>query len=138
MSSWDSPQYDQSAPQYGLILYWNTVGNSIIALCNKSFQEEKIPEKINETYICLISKIKGAKSLKEFRLISLCNTTYKIITKIIAQWLRPYMDKLIGPCQSSFLKKRQATDNVIIILGNNHSLLKKCQYDYQNRLGKSF
>jgi len=54
-------------------------------------------------------------TLKNFRPISLCNTSYKIITKIISKRLRLIMDKLIGPHQTSFLKKRQPTDNAIIV-----------------------
>lgn len=70
---------------------------------------------IHKTHVCLIPKIKGANTLKDYRPISLCNITYKIITKIISNRLKPIMNTLIGPCQSSFLKNRQATDNAIIV-----------------------
>lgn len=48
--------------------------------------------------------------------ISLCNNTYKAITKIISWRLRPFMSKLIRPCQTSFLESRQTSNNVIIVL----------------------
>lgn len=48
--------------------------------------------------------------------INLCNNTYKAITKIISCRLRPFMSKLIRPCQTSFLESRQTSNNVIIVL----------------------
>ncbi|KAK6779913.1 hypothetical protein RDI58_022097 [Solanum bulbocastanum] len=94
---------------------WEIVGDSTNRLYIEYFEKCKIPTEINETHICLIPKTENANRLKDFRPISLCNATYKIITKIIAKRLQLLMDKLIGPCQSSFLKNRQETDNAIII-----------------------
>lgn len=45
----------------------------------------------------------------------MCNTIYKIITKIIVNRLKSFLDKLISPSQSSFIKNRRANDNAIII-----------------------
>lgn len=70
-----------------------------------------MPEEINETHVCLIPKTKEATTIKEFRPISLCNTTYKIITNK----LKSIINSLIGPYKISFLKNRQAGDNVIIV-----------------------
>lgn len=41
--------------------------------------------------------------------------TYKILTKIIANKIKPVLNELIGPNQASFLKNRQATYNAIIV-----------------------
>lgn len=60
-------------------------------------------------------KCNNATSLKNFCPISLCNTSYKIITKLITQRLHPLMNNLIVPCQSSFLKNRQTGDNAIVV-----------------------
>lgn len=49
------------------------------------------------------------------RIFVLCNTIYKVITKIIVNCIKPFLDSLIGPFQSSFLKGRRASDNAIII-----------------------
>jgi hypothetical protein len=39
---------------------------------------------INKTFLVLISKGKNPSSLKDFRLVSLCNVIMKIVTKVIA------------------------------------------------------
>lgn len=51
---------------------------------------------------------------KTLDIIGLCNTTYKIITKIIVNRLKPFLPLRIGPSQGSFLSNRRASDNVII------------------------
>lgn len=53
--------------------------------------------------------------MKKFQPIGLCNTIYKVITKIIANLIKSFLEKLIGPQQTSFLKGRWASDNAILI-----------------------
>lgn len=51
---------------------------------------------INHTRVVLIPKVESPSSLKEFRPISLCNVSFKILTKIITNRLKDFMEKLIG------------------------------------------
>lgn len=60
------------------------VGPSVISFCKNAFANECIPEYSKKTYVCLIPKCKNVISLKNFRPISLCNLSYKIVTKIIS------------------------------------------------------
>lgn len=53
--------------------------------------------------------------MSDFRPIGLCNTIYKLITKIISSRLRPLLTKIISPLQSSFIKGRGIEDNVIVV-----------------------
>ena len=71
-------------------------------------------EVLNCTHIALIPKIQGLETLGNYRPISLCNTVYKVITKIIVARLRPYLDKLISPMQTAFVSGRKGIDNIII------------------------
>ncbi|XP_075640270.1 uncharacterized protein LOC142612022 [Castanea sativa] len=59
-------------------------------------------------------EIQGPKTLGNYRPISLCNTVYKMVTKIIVARLRPFLDKLISPLQMAFVLGRKGIDNVII------------------------
>lgn len=54
------------------------------------FSTCKIPELLNQTYIALISKIAQATYVKDYRPISLCNTTYKVISKILATRIKKF------------------------------------------------
>lgn len=82
--------------------YWNIVGDSIIKFCHNVFDSQSLPIGINNTYLCLIPKINNANHLKKFRPIGLFNTAYKIITKIIANRLKPFLPTLVSPIQTSF------------------------------------
>lgn len=71
--------------------------------------------RVNSTYHCLIPKCKNVTSLKNFRPIGLCNTQNKIITKIIANRMKPLLSYIICHSQASFLSKRRTSDNAIIV-----------------------
>jgi len=69
-------------------------------------------------------KVGCPQSFKEFRLISLRNTIYKLITKVLVNRLRPFLDQIVGPYQSSFLPGRGTSDNAIILQEVIHSMRK--------------
>lgn len=100
---------------YIYLKYWYIVSQSVFSFCNRAFMESKINPSTKSTHICRIPKSPNAQTLKSYRPISLCNTSYKIFMKIISRRLHPIMDKIIEPYQTNFLKNRQATDNVIVI-----------------------
>ncbi|XP_050242423.1 uncharacterized protein LOC126691393 [Quercus robur] len=105
--------------------FWLIVGDSVIDVVKKVFAERAVPEYLNRTLIALIPKIQSPKTLNNYRPISLCNTVYKIITKIIVARLRPYLDKLISPLQTAFVPGRKGIDNVIIVQEIIHTLSRK-------------
>lgn len=95
-----------------------------------------------ETLIALIPKVESPGSFREFRPISLCNTIYKIITKVLVNRLSPMLDSIISPFQSSFIPKRGTTDNAIIlqeiIYAMNKSKKKKGDVAYKIDLEKAY
>lgn len=90
------------------------MGSFITNKVKKIFTEKRVPMPLNQTYITLIPKIKGPKTIGNFRPISLCNTMYKIITKIIVAGIRPYLDKLVSPFQMAFIPGKKVVENAII------------------------
>ena len=62
----------------------------------KVFAEKKVPDYLNRTHIALIPKMQGPETKGNHRPISLCNTVYKVIIKIIVARLRPILGKLIS------------------------------------------
>ncbi|KAK9984648.1 hypothetical protein SO802_034173 [Lithocarpus litseifolius] len=90
------------------------------ALC-----ESKVPAYLNQTHIALILKIKGPETIGNYRPISLCNSVYKIISKIIVTRIRPYLDKLVSPFQTAFVPGRKGLDNAIIAQEIIHTVGRK-------------
>ena len=105
--------------------FWLVVGHSISEEIKKIFQGKRIPTSLNQTHIALIPKIKGPETVGNFRPISLCNTVYKIITKIIVARIRPLMEKLVFPFQSAFVPGRKGVDNAIIAQEIIHTVSRK-------------
>jgi hypothetical protein len=93
---------------------WGLLKEEIICAVRVFFQTGEMPDGINDTAIVLIPKTKEASSLKDYRPISLCNVIYKIISKCIANRLRPLLDDIISPTQSVFIPGRMITDNALI------------------------
>ena len=58
----------------------------------------------NSTFLSLIPKEVNPSSFDMFRPISLCNASYKIIAKLLANRLKPMLGKLISPLQGDLLK----------------------------------
>ncbi|KAH9327618.1 hypothetical protein KI387_007796 [Taxus chinensis] len=67
-------------------------------------------------------KIVGAKEVKDFRPISLCNTSYKILTKIIAGRIQMVLPNFISGNHGDFVPGRQITDSIIVIQEAIHSI----------------
>lgn len=80
---------------------------------------------MNQTLITLIPKCKSPESLSNFRPISLCNTIYKIVSKIVVGKILPFFPDLISLLQSAFVPGRKGLDNAIIFKELIHTLSKK-------------
>ena len=50
----------------------------------------------------------------QFKPINLCNVTYKIISKVLVNRLKPLMNSLITPYENAFIQGRQIIDNIIL------------------------
>ncbi|KAK9988334.1 hypothetical protein SO802_028573 [Lithocarpus litseifolius] len=105
--------------------FWLVVGRSVSEEIKKIFSDRKIPLELNQTHISLIPKTKGPESIGNFRPISLCNSAYKIITKILVARIRPFLDKLISPYQATFVPGRKGVDSVIIAQELIHTISRK-------------
>ena len=59
----------------------------------------KFERNLNATFISLIPNISGVVDLKDFRLISLVSGICKIIAKVLANWLKMVLLKIISKSQ---------------------------------------
>ena len=67
------------------------------------------------TFMALIPKEKGVNNFSRFRPIYLCNTGYKLITKIIANRIKNILPVIILENQGGFIKERKILDNIVLV-----------------------
>lgn len=70
------------------------------------FRLHRIPTLPNRTFIVLIPKLDKANCFNQFRPISLCNFSYKVVAKILATGLTVVLDKIVSPNQGAFVQGR--------------------------------
>ena len=100
------------------------MGDQIILATQSFFRSGRILSDLNETFIALIPKKNGSCNFNQFRLISLCNVCYKVISKIIVSRLRPLLSRMIDPTQVAFVPNKWITENVVIAQEVVHSFKK--------------
>ncbi|XP_004289445.1 PREDICTED: putative ribonuclease H protein At1g65750-like [Fragaria vesca subsp. vesca] len=94
--------------------HWKDYASKIFNVVNTAFSSCSVPPDLNQTIISLIPKFEGPQHMVNFRPISLCNTIYKVISKIIVARIRPFMQQLIIPNQVSYVPGRHISDNIMI------------------------
>ena len=81
----------------------------------------KIGGYTNATHLALIPKENLPSSFAWFGPISLYNSSYKILTKIIASRIKPFLPSLISENQGGFLANRQIIDSILLVQEAIHS-----------------
>lgn len=77
-----SPGPDGLSPAF-YQTHWEVVGDEVISFCRDFLISGRLPERVNDTYIVLIPKVKSPTLMSEFRPISLCNVIYRILAKFL-------------------------------------------------------
>ncbi|GKC73337.1 putative RNA-directed DNA polymerase, eukaryota, reverse transcriptase zinc-binding domain protein [Tanacetum coccineum] len=108
--------------------YWETIKQDILEFVIRFFDSKKMPPGSNSSFVTLILKVSNPIHVKDYRPISLVNTHYKIIAKILANRLAKVVDKIISQEQSAFIAGRQILDG--------HLMLSEATDWYKNRKKK--
>ena len=102
--------------------FWPTIKDQITQEVQQFFDNGILDPQINKTNLCLIPKIEVPRAMGDFRPISLCNVSYKIISKILVGRLKQHLPDIIVENQVAFIPGRNIIDNVIIAHEMLHSL----------------
>jgi hypothetical protein len=72
-------------------LFWETIKYDLKRMLNYTLRKKKVGGATNSTFLALIPKESNPSNFSRFRPISLCNSSYKILTKIIASRIKPLL-----------------------------------------------
>eukprot|EP00253_Pinus_taeda_P033497 PITA_33497 len=105
--------------------HWDIIKKDYVRMVKNIFKKNKMGENTKTSHLALIPKDPNPLSFDRFRPISLCNVSYKIVTKILANILKKLLPSLISENQGGFIPKRQIIDNVILIQEAIHSSINR-------------
>ncbi|XP_074301224.1 uncharacterized protein LOC141632585 [Silene latifolia] len=94
--------------------YWSTIGPVVLETVLAILRGERSPRELNKMSIMLIPKNKTPDKIRDFRPISLCNVAYKLVSKVLANWLEVFLCGIVSENQSAFIPGRAISDNVMI------------------------
>lgn len=94
--------------------FWHLVGDKTIQDYLQILNNRRTIKEWNRTNIVLIPKKKKSRAMSDVKSISLCNVSYKIVTKALANRLKVVLEKIISECQSAFVPGRNISDNIVI------------------------
>ena len=105
MDSYKAPRPDGFHPIF-FNTNWDIVGNEVWQTISKTFFTGVVDLVLAETLVVLILKVDPPTQLKELRPISLCNVVLKLISKELVLRIRPFLNDIVSPLQSSFISGR--------------------------------
>nr|GEY12708.1 RNA-directed DNA polymerase, eukaryota [Tanacetum cinerariifolium] len=110
--------------------YWDILGSDFCAAVEWFFDHSAFSKGCNSSFIALIPKDHDPKFVNDYRPISLIESLYKVVTKILPSRLSPVIFDLISDVQTAFLPYRQILNGPFII----NELLSWCKHKKQHAI----
>lgn len=105
--------------------YWSIVGDDVVKLVARFFQDGRIDSELNKTHLVLIPKKKNPSSVGDLMPISLCNVLMKVVTNVLANRLKTMLDKVVVDTQSAYIPGRLISGYVMVSYEIMHYLKHK-------------
>ena len=97
--------------------FWPELKTLVFASCKEICSSGKMPSSLKQSVTIMIpKKHKDPRKISNLRPISLLNTFYKIVTKMLAMRLAKVAPNIINADQTGFLKGRFIGENIRLIL----------------------
>lgn len=93
---------------------WEDIEEDIFNFVTESIEQAHLEETLNVSKIALLPKSEDRSRIQNFRPISLLNTPYKIVAKILANRMKPLLHNWILPSQTGFVPNRCILDNIFL------------------------
>lgn len=93
---------------------WPVIGPSICTAVKEFFSIGKLLKQLNATALVLLPKGENPQTMRDFRPLACCNVLLKIITKVLANRLRPLLATVVSPVHGAFVEGRLLNHNVFL------------------------
>ena len=102
--------------------YWQIIGPDVTLAVLSILHSDKSLKKMNFTHIVLIPKKNDPLFITEFHPISLSNVVSRIISKVLANWIKSILPNVISDAQSAFIPDRLITNNTNVAFEMLHRI----------------
>ncbi|CAI5928559.1 unnamed protein product [Closterium sp. NIES-65] len=114
MAKGKSPGADR-IPKEFFSQHWDSLGGDVLGFAKRFEETAVLPPAALEAVTVLLHK-KGAKDqVQNYRPITLLNSTYKLVARVLANRMRKVLHKVISEEQYEFLPGRRLADGVSLI-----------------------
>ena len=93
---------------------WDFVKEEILELFKEFYDQRSFAKSLNTTFLVLIPKKGGVEDLGDFQPISLLESLYKLLAKVMTNRLKKVLGKVVSENQDAFVKGRQILDASLI------------------------
>ena len=114
MANNKTPGCDGLSPEF-YKYFWPDIKTLLIDSLNEGYYRGELSESQKQSILTLIFKKGDRKLLDNWRPISLLNTDYKIIARVLSQRLQKVIHKIISLDQTGYIKGRSASDNLRLV-----------------------
>ena len=105
--------------------YWHIVSNDVTEVVLSVLTSGHFLHKMNYTHIVLIPKKNDPKHVSDYRPISLANVISRIVSKVLANWLKLILPNVISNSRTAFVPNRLITYNTTIAYEVLHRMRNK-------------
>ncbi|KAJ4771824.1 RNA-directed DNA polymerase (reverse transcriptase)-related family protein [Rhynchospora pubera] len=95
-------------------LHWQAFKEDLMEIFSQLFSGSLQMHDYNYAHIILLPKTENAHLVTDFRPISIINYVPKLISKVLALRLKPFLPDLVAPCQTGFIRGRMIAENFIV------------------------
>lgn len=93
---------------------WKFLKGDIMKFLKEFYNNSKLGYGVNCSFVTLIPKKDNPNSLFDYRPISLINSPYKVLSKVLANRIKLVLPNVIDKVQSAFVGGRNIMDGVLI------------------------
>eukprot|EP00253_Pinus_taeda_P005752 PITA_05752 len=108
--------------------FWDMLKEEVWQIVEESRAMRWLLPSLNATFLTLIPKEEDSITPDKFRPIALYNVIYKVISKVIANRLKPLLPGLISPEQSGYVEGRHIMDGILL----SHEIIHSLQHSKQS------
>ncbi|KAI0516047.1 hypothetical protein KFK09_008719 [Dendrobium nobile] len=107
--------------------YWEIIKKDVISAILHFFATNMMCQSWKETLVVLIPKLENANMPSKFRPISLCQSFYKIVAKVLINRLKPVLGTIISEEQGAFVPGRSISSHGLMA----QEVMSKFKYSTQ-------